>query len=362
MLGALGYNKGALHEMDIKTLAQAVNSESSDYSVGGLQELRTTLKGFKRVPGSTIFSSQTTFDDWAFHHGGRSELQFNIGSDQVGVFSVTRYGVAFSFETSRTLPTVNVLVPKVKLFNEYVRTNLDQLSGFEMWHYQNGVRSANRMPTPISADLVDAGTFVFLGGYSPSEKVRASEVLSAFDKLLPLYHFVESGGVSAHMVAEFAFRPGNALKKSRAIGNSTERELSIDLKHNDMQETLYRELCKEFGSNNVGTERPSGTGGRIDVVSRVDNGYAFYEIKVGRSVQGIIREAVGQLLEYSLWPGAKLPTRLVIVGEPELDEAGHAYLKDLNKALPIPLLYKQLLVGYDVAQQSLAADARTSHG
>jgi len=330
--------------MDIETLARAVNSESSAYSVGGLQELRAALKGLKRIPGSAIFSSQTTFDDWAFHHGGRSELQFNIGAEQVGDVDITRYGVAFSFETSRSLPTIDVLVPKVILFNEYVRTNLDVMSGFEMWHFQNGVRSANRMPTPISADLVHVGTFVFLGAYSPPGTVSANEVLSAFDRLLPLYRFVEGGGVPAHTMSDFAFRPGNASKKSRAIGNSIERALSIDLRHNDMQETLYRELCKEFGSSNVGTEMPSGTGGRIDVVSRDAHNYTFYEIKVGRSVQGIIREAVGQLLEYSLWPGAKLPTKLVIVGEPELDESGRAYLNALNKGLSIPLSYKRLIV------------------
>lgn len=330
--------------MDIKTLARTVNSESSAYSVGGLQELRAILKGLKRIPGSAIFSSQTTFDDWAFHHGGRSELQFNIGSEQVGGVAITRYGVAYSFETSRSLPTIDVLVPKVALFNEYVRTNLDLLSGFEMWHFQNGVRSANRMPTPISADLVDGGTFVFLGAYSPSGTVSANEVLSAFDRLLPLYRFVEGGGVPAHTTSKFAFRPGNASKKSRAIGNSTERALSIDLRHNDMQETLYRELCEEFGSSNVGTEIPSGTGGRIDVVSRDEHGYTFYEIKVGCSVQGIIREAVGQLMEYSLWPGAKLPSEIVIVGEPEIGESGRAYLKALNRGLPIPLSYKRLIV------------------
>ncbi|MGM1054197.1 MAG: hypothetical protein ACQEXO_17695, partial [Pseudomonadota bacterium] len=94
----------------------------------------------------------------------------------------------------------------------------------------------------------------------------------------------------------------------------------------------------------VGTEIPSGTGGRIDVVSREEHGYTFYEIKVGCSVQGIIREAVGQLMEYSLWPGAKLPTEIVIVGEPELGESGRTYLKALNKRLPIPLSYKRLIV------------------
>lgn len=328
--------------MNIKTLAQAVNAESKAYSVGGLQTLRATLKSLKRVPGSAIFSSQTTFNDWAFHHGGRSELQFNIGAEKVEGVAITRYGLAFSFETSRTLPTIEPLVPKVDLFNEYVRTNLDLLSGFEMWNFTNGIRSANRMPTPISADLVQPDTFVFLGAYSPSEAVSASEVLSAFDRLLPLYLFVEGGGALSQPATKFSFRSGNSSKQSRAIGSSTERALSIDLKHNDMQDALYRKLCQECGAANVGTEIPSGTGGRIDAVSCDGDGYTFYEIKVGRSIQGLIREAIGQLLEYSLWPGAMRPAKLVIVGEPRLDESAQAYLTTLNKGFPIPITYKRL--------------------
>jgi hypothetical protein len=326
--------------MDIRALADAVNSQASNYAIGELQRLRTTLKDFKRVPGSAIFSAQTTFDDWAFHHGGRSELQFNIGAEQVGKASIIRYGVAFSFETSRTLPTIDVLVPKVQLFNEYVRTNSDLLSGFEMWHFQDGIRSANRAPTPIPADLVRDGTFIFLGAYSLSDSVDASDALSTFDRLLPLYRFTEGGGAVASTADPFAFRPGNVAKKSHAISNSTERALSIDLRHNDIQEKLYRELCEICGAENVGTEIPSGTGGRIDVVSRNGDSYTYYEIKVGRFVQGLIREAIGQLLEYSLWPGATLPERLVIVGEPELTETGHSYLNYISKSLPIPVSYK----------------------
>lgn len=329
--------------MDIRTLADNVNSQSSAFAVGEIQQLRATLKNLQRVPSSGIFSEKTTFDSWAFHHGGRSELQFNIGSEHVQGAAITRYGVAFSFVPSRTLPTIDVLVPKVALFNEYVRTNPDSLSGLEMWHSQDGVRSANHMPGLISADLVRVNTFVFLGAYSATTTVNAREVLSTFDTLLPLYQFVESGGASLGFAPQFAFRSGNVSKKSRTNRSAIERTLSVDLRHNDLQDQLHRELCDEFGPNNVGTERPSGTGGRIDVVSRDRGCYTFYEIKVGRGVQALIRQAVGQLLEYSLWPGATLPARVVIVGEPELSDAAREYLDSLNRAFPLQLSYRQVI-------------------
>lgn len=342
--------------MDVRTLAAQINDEAAGYSIGDLQQLRAQLKRLKRAPGSAIFSERTTFDDWAFHNGGRSELQFNIGSEQVSGSEIMRYGVAFSFETSRTLPSIDVLVPKVALFNEYLRSNADLLSGLEMWHFQGGIRSANRAPAPIGGDLVHVGTFVFLGSYAPFESVEPSAALATFDALLPLYQYVEGGNTASPSPSPFAFRAGNSHKKSFSLASPTERALSISLRHNDIQQALYSELCKEFGAANVGTEVSSGTGGRIDAVSRRGESYTFYEIKVGLSIKGLIREAIGQLLEYSMWPGATLPSELVIVGEPQLDSISAEYLRKISKACPVPVCYRRVVARANAAQQIAAAD------
>ena len=328
--------------MNVKELAAEINARASGYSIGELQNLRAKLKGLKRVPGTAIFSGQTTFDDWAFHHGGRSELQFNVGTETSVEGDIVRFGLAFSFETSQSLPSIDVLVPKVALFNEYVRAEPDALSGFEMWHFQDGQRSLNRMPSAISADLVRTGTFVFLGGWCPSDAVDVDGVLGDLDRLLPLYQFVESGGIAQVNSSEFMFRAGNNAKKRTTVGNLTAKALSIDLRHNELQEILYRELCAEFGRENVGTEVPSGTGGRIDAVSRENEKLTFYEIKVGHSVKALLREAIGQLLEYSIWPGANEPASLVVVGEPKASESAEQYLKVLNESLPFNVSYRQL--------------------
>ncbi len=52
-------------------------------------------------------------EDWAFHYGGRSEIQYNIGFEDEGF----RFGLAFSLETSQTLPDINLLKPKIKKLN-----------------------------------------------------------------------------------------------------------------------------------------------------------------------------------------------------------------------------------------------------
>jgi len=64
---------------------------------------------------------------------------------------------------------------------------------------------------------------------------------------------------------------------------------------------------------------PNGIGGRIDTVVSQDGGYWFYEIKTAMSARACIRDALAQLLEYAYWPGAREASRLIIVGEPELD-------------------------------------------
>jgi hypothetical protein len=111
--------------MNITTLAEQINEAASTYHVGDLQRFRAKLHG-KKAGTFKIFSALTTFGtDWggyAFHHGGRTELQFNVG-----VYDAERkcrHGLAFSFERTQTLPDpLKQLGPKVTRFNYWVRTS-----------------------------------------------------------------------------------------------------------------------------------------------------------------------------------------------------------------------------------------------
>jgi len=57
-----------------------------------------------------------------------------------------------------------------------------------------------------------------------------------------------------------------------------------------------------------------------------------------------IREAVGQLLEYCLWPGGVQAQKLVVVGEMPLDPDAKTYLVALNGKLSIPIEYRTVQV------------------
>ena len=60
----------------------------------------------------------------------------------------------------------------------------------------------------------------------------------------------------------------------------------------------------------MGEEIFNGVGGSIDIVLKRPDGFWFYEIKTAKTARACIREALGQLLEYSYWPKTQKAKRL----------------------------------------------------
>src|SRR5437588_10359624 len=98
--------------MDISTLAEQINASANAYRVGELQEFRAKLHG-KTARTKKLFTASTIFPDeeYAYHDGGRTELQFNIGIETRNGTRWLRHGVAFSFESGQSLPDPSVLYP-----------------------------------------------------------------------------------------------------------------------------------------------------------------------------------------------------------------------------------------------------------
>jgi hypothetical protein len=332
-------------KVDIHTIAAELNSRAGTHAIGSLQEIRAGLKGLSRKPGRDIFRPQTTNDDWAFHYGGRSELQFNIG--ELSHPDGFRFGVAFSFEPSRSLPSpVDALAPIVRRFNDFMQLNAEGFTDMRMWHFERKALhpSASYMPGPIPPERVKKGVFVFLGKRQPLDRVDYEVILDGLDRLLPLYKYVESKGVSQPIsmtsAAPFIFRPGCSVKASTAVATQVQMQLDVDLRHNKLQELLYGRLVAQYGKENVGTENASGVGTRVDVVVRQEKEYWFYEIKTAQSPRACLREAVGQLLEYAFWPGGQGATRLIVVGETPIESDGLEYLRGLKK----PIEYEHISI------------------
>ena len=217
-----------------------------------------------------------------------------------------------------------------------------------MWYWNShSGRSEESYPAPIPPELVTEGMFIFLGKRVPKSEVDISIILSDFDHLLQLYEFVESKDVNVTSVRgypPFEFTAGNNRKAASTTAAKYEQILNVQLRHNVIQDEIFAQLVGKYGDESVGTEQPNGIGGRIDMVVHTKKKLIYYEIKVGSCIRSCIREAIGQLLEYSYWPNTKIPSELVIVGEAPNTEEAKQYLSHIESLIGIKLSYMQILL------------------
>jgi len=139
------------------------------------------------------------------------------------------------------------------------------------------------------------------------------------------------------------FEFNNKLKKlpKRSNYTSIEKEISIDIRHSYLQEKLFVKLQNKYGKENVGLEN-NIEGNRIDIVVRENDEYIFYEVKTASSAKACIRQAFGQLMEYSYWSGKKIAKKIIVAGEFILTKTDLQYLKYLNSEFMIPIEYEMI--------------------
>jgi hypothetical protein len=220
-----------------------------------------------------------------------------------------------------------------------------------MWSWHEDEREqSDHAPSPIQPDLVRRGVFIFMGRLQPSNDIDFDLILDDFDRLLPLYRFVEGTEAFPKQPqlgkSGFHFKPGCSVKPVRTKGSLQEQELDITLRHNELQRALYDYLVSLYGAGKVGTELYSADG-KVDVVLHHSEKFWFYEIKTAMSAQACIRQALSQLLEYAYWPGAQEAEKLIIVGEAPLDNEAKLYLSTLKQRFSLPIEYEQFDMNTD---------------
>ena len=113
---------------------------------------------------------------------------------------------------------------------------------------------------------------------------------------------------------------------------------------------LYKLLCEEHGVENVSSELKTGFGTRMDLAVRTTNGLLIYEVKTYNSLKANIREAFGQLLEYSYWPDNNLAKELIIISHIKATEAMKKYMDLLRAKFRLPIYYHS----YDTIMDKLS--------
>ena len=186
--------------MNIYTLADELNHASIDggYKISQLPELRKKYLRKEKLPWK-IFSKHTIFgknDVYMYHHGGRDEMQFNVGEDWVNGKSVTRITLAFSTEPSHSLTDpMGVLIPLKNRFNECVKNHPELFADKEIWYFQNNKRYGNFSVKPIPDDWFQLNTFIAMGyyidkSYDLINKKDVQVILEKLDMLFPIYEYV----------------------------------------------------------------------------------------------------------------------------------------------------------------------------
>lgn len=330
----------------IRDVANRLNELSDGYKIGGLQDIRKEIKNLQRRPGSLIFHNDTISDEggWAYHYGGRKELQFNIGFEEEGL----RYGIALSLESSQTLPDITLLYPTARRLNQFMRQYPEFFRDYLMWHWQDK-RSSIGTVKEISEDLLEPKTFIFIGKLQKENDIDFDKILATFDELLKPYIFVEKTKASGIIEDDrnenddFAFQVQTPKLPTTRAYSIEEKAINLDIRHTLIQEALIKKLRATYGDNNVSPEHPIG-GKKIDVVRKDGDDFIFYEIKMSGSAKACIRDALGQLMEYAYWPGKRNASSLVVIGEEAIDNKTTTYLKYLTKVFSLLIHYEQITI------------------
>lgn len=122
--------------------------------------------------------------------------------------------------------------------------------------------------------------------------------------------------------------------------------------HKEISRRLTEELEKKYGKGNVSPENLAGYGAnRIDIVVKDIDDFIFFEIKTYPTLKSSIREAIGQLMEYSLWPDQLKAKRLIVITQPHPDfEKAKTYFKHIRDTYNLPLYYQS----YDIEKNILS--------
>ncbi len=330
----------------MRTIVEVINTRSQGTDFGNLQEYRKDILELGNQGGrKTVFrhNERQFRNNYVYHYGGSREFQFNIGHYEGN--GKVRFGAAFSLQSTQALPDIKVLFPQIAFYNEYMQDNKSKYSDLRLWSHNIKKPRRNLEIEEREYENVNKN-FIVIGTEQPIENIDYDYVLDVMNRLMLLYLYIlTKGGRSFGRLKKedthFQFSPGMPNFNSSNIANLSALQIERDSKHIEIQEKLYKRLRKEFGADNVGSEIATGSGGRIDIiVSSGNKKYIIYEVKTAQTAQDCIGQALGQLLEYSLWPhGSPNTEKIVVVGEPEITDREKEYLEILNKSFPLPLEY-----------------------
>jgi hypothetical protein len=160
------------------------------------------------------------------------------------------------------------------------------------------------------------------------------------DSILRLF---ETGKIESSPV-EFLFVPGKANQTARYKKYMTAGSKTVIKKHSEIIDMLERFLTPEYSieKENISIEMTRFNGCTADVVTEEkDKSISIYEVKTKIDIRKNIREAIGQLLDYSAFANKTIIKKLVIVSPCKLTKEGNIFLESIKSAITISVEYLQ---------------------
>ena len=190
--------------MDIIEITDHLNEIAAQSQILSVfQSSRAERLNYDRPRTYKLFSASTVFngeDIYAFHDGGRNELQLNIGVEELNGQEMFRYGLGFSLEANQSQPDpINFFSPKIFAFNEYHLEDPTFFKGLSIWHYkEDGIigRSKDYKFSVIPKEWIEWGNFIAIGKYFKKsiDEITLNDlsaIIRLFERLIPVYEFVE---------------------------------------------------------------------------------------------------------------------------------------------------------------------------
>ena len=177
----------------------------------------------------------------------------------------------------------------------------------------------NEMVPILDENEISSNRYTLLNSSTETEKKIEDVLKNGFS-------FDESGSEEADLET-----------KSKRAGRK--REIELELKHNVLQSKFLKYLQKKYTKTAVKRECTAYGASRIDITRKTQSGYVFYEIKTYNSLKTSIREGIGQLLEYSLFPIVNEAEHIVLVSHLSPTSETKQYLNHLKKVINLPFSY-----------------------
>lgn len=124
------------------------------------------------------------------------------------------------------------------------------------------------------------------------------------------------------------------LDTSLIIKTNKVGEVIIDPRHKKIQNAVVKLLGDQYAQFKI--EK-----GKVDITGIKGNGELhFFEVKTNASAKLCIREALGQILEYSYYPNISRAKSLFIVGPEEPQKDDISYMNYLRNNFKLPIWYR----------------------